>query len=180
MRNEHFIRICQIAIVLSGIILLFFTLSCNKSEPGIKIEEAKAIMDQVLKIWNEGATLIADDLYSSDYTRHHPTPATDANLDDFKETVVANRQVFPDYKLHFDEIITKDDRIIAFATVTGTNTGPLEGRPATGKKIVMNGIYVYRINNGKIVEEWTYFNLLSYYQQLGYALNPPQNQETIE
>jgi steroid delta-isomerase-like uncharacterized protein len=177
MKNEHLIRISGIALVLSGIILPFSAFSCNKNEPGITMGESKAIMDQVLTIWNEGDTSIADDLYSSDYTRHHPTPAARASLNDFKKTVATNRQVFPDYRLSFDEILTKDDRIIAFATVTGTNTGPLEGSPATGKKIHMNGIYVYLIKDGKIAEEWTYFNLLSYYQQLGFTLNPPQNQK---
>jgi predicted ester cyclase len=88
--------------------------------------------------------------------------------------------VFPDYKLTFDEIILKGDRIVVFATVTGTNTASLEEMPATGKKIHMSGIYVYLIANGKIAEEWTYFNLLSYYQQLGFTLFPPQQKKTDE
>jgi predicted ester cyclase len=56
----------------------------------------------------------------------------------------------------------------------------LEELPATGKKIHMSGIYIYLIANGKIAEEWTYFNLLSYYQQLGFTLTPPQPPEPQE
>jgi hypothetical protein len=52
--------------------------------------------------------------------------------------------------------------------------------PATGKKIHMSGIYVYLMDNGKITEEWTYFNLLSYYQQLGFTLSPPQRKEQLD
>jgi steroid delta-isomerase-like uncharacterized protein len=161
-------------VIIPLVILLCFTFACQKGEEGITKEEANAITDQILKIWNEGDIAIANDLYDPGYVRHHPVPSASASLDDFKNTVTTNRTVFPDYKLTFDEIILKGNRIMVFATVTGTNTGPLEERPATGKKIHMYGIYVYLIANGKIAEEWTYFNLLSYYQQLGYALAPPQ------
>ena len=79
--------------------------------------------DQILKIWNEGDLAMADDLYDPGYIRHHPIPSATASLDEFKNTVISNRTVFPDYKLTFDEIILKGDRIVVFATVTGTNTG---------------------------------------------------------
>lgn len=156
------------------IILLCVAFGCqNQVEKGISKEEAKAITDQILRLWNQGDLTLAESLYAPDYVRHHPVPYANANLDDFKNTVIANRTAFPDYKLMFDEIITKGDRIIVFATVTGTNTAPLEERPATGRKIRLSGIYVYLIDDGTIAEEWTYFNLLSYYQQLGFTLTPP-------
>jgi hypothetical protein len=56
---------------------------------------------------------------------------------------------------------------------TGSNTGPLEELPPTGKKAHVSGVYVFHIVEGKITEEWTYFNLLSYYEQLGFTLTPP-------
>lgn len=168
-------------VIITLVILFCFSSSCKKQvEEGITKEEVIAITDQILKIWNEGDLALADELYDPGYVRHHPTPSDKASLDDFKNTVITNRSVFPDYNLTFDEIILKGDRIIVFAAVTGTNTAPLGEVPATGKKIHMSGIYVYLIANGKIAEEWTYFNLLSYYQQLGFTLNPPQRQEQKE
>ncbi len=163
------------------VVQLCFTFSCqNQGEKGVTQNEAKAITDQVLKIWNVGDLVLTDGLYDPGYVRHHPTPSVNASLDDFKDTVVSNRSVFPDYKLMFDEMIIKGDRIITLATVTGTNTMPREDGPATGRKIHISGIYIYRIARGKVIEEWTYFNLLSYYQQLGYTLNPPRAEEAPE
>jgi len=106
--------------------------------------------------------------------RHHPTPSAAASLDDLKETVVSNRALFPDYRLAFDEMILEGSRMIVFATMTGTNTAPIGEIAATGKEVRMNGVYIFRIADGKISEEWTYFNLLHYYQQLGYFLAPPE------
>lgn len=163
------------------VILLCFSLSCQKQgEEGITKEEAKTIADQILKIWNEGDLLLADELYDFGYVRHHPTPSINASLDDLKNTITSNRTLFPDYNLTFDEMIIKGDRIVILATVTGTNTAPLGEVPVTGKKIRMSGIYIYLIADGKIAEEWTYFNLLSYYQQLGFTLTPPQPQYSPE
>jgi predicted ester cyclase len=127
-----------------------------------------------LLLWNEGDLSIADEYYLADYVRHHPTPSDAASLNDLKDQVIANRTLFPDYKLAFEDLIIDADRLIVFAAVTGTNTAPLEDREPTGKSIHMNGIYVFRIAEGKIAEEWTYFNLLSYYLQLGYSLAPPK------
>jgi predicted ester cyclase len=136
-------------------------------------DAARSITDQVLRMWNEGDLQVADTLYGPGYVRHHPTPEASASLDDLKDTVKSNRAVFPDYRLFFDEVILEGDRLIVFATMTGTNTGPLDMIEATGKGVHMNGVYIFRIAEGKIVEEWTYFNLLHYYSQLGYSLAPP-------
>ena len=161
-----------------GIVLLTLLISlapaCQQTD-GRQIgeEEAKRITDQVLTLWNEGDLGIADGLYKAGYVRHHPTPSAAAGLDDLKDTVNSNRTVFPDYGLAFDEVIIEGDRLIVFATMTGTNTAPLDEIEATAKKVRMNGVYIFRIADGKIAEEWTYFNLLHYYQQLGYSLAPP-------
>jgi steroid delta-isomerase-like uncharacterized protein len=165
-------------LIIPLVILFCFTFGCqNHGEKGIDEAEANAIADQILKIWNEGDLISTDELYDPGYVRHHPTPSDHASLDDFKNTVMTNRSVFPDYNLAFDEMIIKGNRIVVLATVTGTNTAPLGEISATGKKIHMSGIYIYLIKNEKIAEEWTYFNLLSYYQQLGFTLAPPQPQE---
>jgi steroid delta-isomerase-like uncharacterized protein len=171
----------KLYLVILLLISLYFISGCQKqAETGITEEDAKAITDQILKIWNLGDLSVVDDLYAPGYIRHHPVPSAYASLDGFKSTVIANRTFFPDYSLAIQEIHVKGDRIIAFAKVTGTNTEPLEDRPATGKKIHMEGIYIYLISEGKIVEEWTYFNLLSYYEQLGFTLSPPQRSESKE
>lgn len=180
MTNKKFIRFSGVALLMAGIYLFCFTFACQQGEEGITKEEASAIADRILKIWNEGDVALADELYDPGYVRHHPIPSATTSLDDFKNTVISNRTVFPDYRLTFDEMIVEGNRIVVFATVTGTNTAPLGEVPATGKKIHMSGIYVYLMDNGKITEEWTYFNLLSYYQQLGFTLSPPQRKEPLD
>jgi steroid delta-isomerase-like uncharacterized protein len=164
----------RFAQIFSLLIFICFVFSCQpQPEKGIAKDEANAITDKVLKIWNTEDFSEASDLYSSDYVRHHPTPSANASFDDFKNTVTALHDSFPDCLFTFNDIFVEDDKIIVFATFTGTNTGSLEELPPTGKKAHMSGVYVFFIVDGKIAEEWTYFNLLSYYEQLGFTLTPP-------
>jgi predicted ester cyclase len=46
------------------------------------------------------------------------------------------------------------------------------GFPATGKKIKIDGMTIFRFEAGKISEEWSVWDMLSVMRQLG--LLPPQ------
>jgi predicted ester cyclase len=43
----------------------------------------------------------------------------------------------------------------------------MQGIPATGKKVSMPGITIFRLDNGKIAEGWVLNDNLSLMQQLG-------------
>jgi predicted ester cyclase len=62
-------------------------------------------------------------------------------------------------------------------TFTGTNTGPLRGLPPTVNKVKFSGVAIDRVVDGKIVEEWIYYNLLDLFQQLGFTITSPQEQK---
>jgi predicted ester cyclase len=51
------------------------------------------------------------------------------------------------------------------------HTGPFAGVDPTGKRIVFDGMVLYRIENGLIVETWLHINELSLLSQVG-ALMP--------
>jgi len=65
------------------------------------------------------------------------------------------------------------DSMIVRWTITATHAGNLRGLPPTGKPLRFSGIAIDRVANGKIVEEWVYFNVLDLMQQLGFTLVPP-------
>ena len=99
-------------------------------------------------------------------------------LDALKEYYSHTHKAFPDLHATLDETIVKDDKIIWVWTFTGTNTGmfhtPLGDIPATGKKVQFSGVAIDRLTEGKIVEEWVYFNVLNVLMQLGFTVIPPQ------
>ncbi len=63
--------------------------------------------------------------------------------------------------------IAEGDFVAIHFISTGTNEGSFLGNPPTGKQIHVNEMTIYRIAEGKIVEQWLLPDLLSSNQQLG-------------
>ena len=170
--------ITRISLVVS-LVLLCFSFSCQQqAQVGLTEEEAEALFEPYLKIYNEANLAIADDVIHPEFVLHHCNfPEDLVGIETFKGFVANNAAAFPDFKLTFDKIITKDDKIVTLWTAEGTNTGPLGELPPTGKKVRISGLAISRVANGKFAEEWLYFNFLDFYQQLGFTLTPPQRKK---
>ena len=171
----------QITMIIPVILLLCFTFSCQQQvEEGITEEEAKSFMDAVLDIWNEGNLDLVDDFYSPDYVRHYVDIYEDIKgIDAYKQWITNTRTTFPDFNVTQEgEMIFKDDKIVSRWIAEGMNTGPLNTPfgtfPSTGKKVRFYGVFIIHVIEGKIVEEWLYFNQASLLQQLGFTFTPPQ------
>ena len=93
-------------------------------------------------------------------------------IDAVKQWAVGVRTAFPDLNVKIDETIIKGDRVIAFYTLTGTNTGPGQW-PPTGKKIVIKGVSIGRIVDGKFAEMLVYYNFAALLRQVGFTFTPP-------
>jgi steroid delta-isomerase-like uncharacterized protein len=146
---------------------------------GITEEQAIAIGDDYAKARNEANLALLDNIYTQDVIVHDcSSPEDIMGLDALKEYYSHTHKAFPDLHATIDETIIKDDKIIWVWTFTGTNTGlfhtPLGDIPATGKKVQFSGVAIDRFTEGKIVEEWVYFNVLNVLMQLGFTVIPPK------
>ncbi len=59
---------------------------------------------------------------------------------------------FRDMKLEIKDIIAAGDKVVVYFTNSGINVGPYRGQPATGKYAIWEGMGIYRLDDGKIVE----------------------------
>jgi predicted ester cyclase len=57
--------------------------------------------------------------------------------------------------------------LIGRFTYAATHTGPFLGIAATGNRIMMRSIDIWRVREGKFIEHWDELNLLEVFQQLG-------------
>jgi len=170
--------VTRISLVVT-LVLLGFSFSCQQqAQVTITDEEANALLDGLLEIWNEGNFAITEDFYTADFVLHDcGVPEDLVGIEAFEGFVTMNRTAFPDFKVTMDEFFVKGDKMASRWTVTGTQTGPLPDLPPTGKKLQISGLSFYRIANGKFAEEWLYFNMLDFYQQLGFTVVPPQGEK---
>ncbi len=77
---------------------------------------------------------------------------------------------FGDAKWTVHEVLDAgSDTVVTRWTGSGTHTGELLGIAPTGKSVNVDGIWIHRIADGKIVETWNVWDTLGMLQQLGVA-----------
>jgi len=75
-----------------------------------------------------------------------------------------------------EEEMAAGDKEVVRWTIRGTHTGELMGIPPTGKQVAWTGITIYRLADGKIVEEKGEEDALGFLQQLGVVPAPGQSE----
>jgi steroid delta-isomerase-like uncharacterized protein len=88
-------------------------------------------------------------------------------VEGFKELLGVYRTAFPDMKLTIEEIIAEGDKVVTWATFTGTHRGPLQSLPATGKSVRVKDVDMFRVQAGKVAAAWTNFDQWGLMKQLG-------------
>jgi len=112
------------------------------------------------------------EIYSPDLLSH--IPQQDFRLEESLESMKQQFVMFPDWNASTEDLFAKGDKVVWRGITRGTHTGDIEGFPATGKKIEQSANIIFRVENGRIVEEWFEYDNLSTYQQLGFELKPKE------
>lgn len=129
-------------------------------------EKNKAVARRVFEeIFNQNKFEVANEIYAPDFVNHGLQRSV--GLKEDQDAARGWKDAFPDGKMGIVLMLAEDDLVTVVWTGTGTNTGQGNGLPATGKKVELRGITVWRIVDGKIREEWSAFDKLRMMQQLG-------------
>src|SRR3972149_805128 len=158
---------------------VFICTGCQQQEERTYTDaEARKNKDNATKLWNGGDIAIVDTLYSADCIYHSADFLDAKGPEEIKGFVKGVYTAYPDFAITLDEPMKFKDRTVITFKATGTNDGPLgENMPPTGKEISFTGVSISKIENGKITEEWVYYNQLPIYNQLGYKLVPAEEKE---
>ena len=128
------------------------------------MSENKTIYRRILKDYfeNDDETVL-EELYAANHVNHF-LGVNGAQA--WKQFMVPFREGFPDlhFTIHFQ--MADDDKVLNCWTAHTTHTGAFMGIPASGKKVSFNGMSVARIEDGKMVEEWSLVDMFSLMQQL--------------
>lgn len=102
-----------------------------------------------------------------------PTGQSFSGPEGFRQNLEQWATAFPDGRAEDLHLIATDDYVVVEFMGRGTNTGPLatpQGElPATGRRVEMPLCDVHRIENGKITNGRSYFDMATMLRQLGLA-----------
>jgi len=118
--------------------------------------------------WNGGDLATVPDVIAVHCRYHDPVfPHMTAGVESMQHHIQRSRRAFPDMKFTITDTIAERDEVVLHWTASGTHQGEFLGVPATHQKALIAGTSIYRMEDGKIAEEWVNWNLMSLMEQLG-------------
>jgi non-heme chloroperoxidase len=136
----------------------------------MSVERNKATFRRyVEEVWKDEMLEIADEVFAEKYLSHQPDGTTlERGPEDVKKFVKEYRSAFSDIEDLVEDMIGEADRVVTRWTLRVTHTGEFRGIPATGKRITITGIGIFRFSEeGKVVESWDSLDQLGMLRQLG-------------
>jgi steroid delta-isomerase-like uncharacterized protein len=97
----------------------------------------------------------------------HAPAAIEQGAEGFKRALASTREAFPDIRVTIEGRAAHEGLVFRRWSMTGTHLGTFLGVAPTGRKISLSGVDIERLENGKIVEHWTFWDRLSLAEQLG-------------
>ncbi|HUS69661.1 MAG TPA: ester cyclase [Anaerolineae bacterium] len=125
-------------------------------------------------VWNEGKIELVDELVASDFVAHDLPPEMAHGPEGYKEYVRANRAAFPDGQDVIQDIIAEDDKVVVRYIGRATHRGDLMGFKATGKRVEVPGVEIFRVVSGRIKETWSLWDTFGFLEQIG-AISLPES-----
>jgi steroid delta-isomerase-like uncharacterized protein len=115
---------------------------------------------------NRGNLDIIAEHIGDDYVNHN-LPAPAPGREGFRQVVQMFLSAFPDMQVTLHDIFGDGDKVGARGSWRGTHEGEFMGIPATGKHVEVQYIDIWRVEDGKFVDNWVQMDLLGLMQQLG-------------
>jgi steroid delta-isomerase-like uncharacterized protein len=107
-----------------------------------------------------------DEIAVEDYIENGMVPGQGTGRQGLKDRVTILRNAFaPRFTL--EDVIAEGDRVVVRWKNHCTHVGEFMGIPPTGKPYSIDGIDIYRLENGKMAEHWHVVDQLSMLQQIG-------------
>lgn len=123
------------------------------------------------EIWNKGALEASKEVFTKDYLGHLPI-MTVHGAAEFKDMVKIYLAAFPDVHLTVEDAFATGDRVTVRWISRGTHLGTMMGIPPSKNQIEVMGISIFRMDEGKVAEEWEGFDTLGMMQQIGAIPKP--------
>jgi steroid delta-isomerase-like uncharacterized protein len=128
-------------------------------------DTAQRLAEAFVRMLNTHDPDLVDSFVASDYRNHN------FFVDDGRE---ANRQFWtgffaalPDLTATMEDLVVSGDRVVGRFVYRGTHSGEFMGIPATGRRVEMRSIDIWRVADGMFVEHWDELNTLQLLQQMG-------------
>lgn len=115
----------------------------------------------------EGEWATLDGLLAPDFT--YTGDGSVYTRDEYIGFMQGLKDAMSDMKMEFTHVLCEDDLVSVRFVTTAKNTGKFMGAPASKKDVTIGGIFVRKIADGRVVQEWQTTDLLGLMTQMGFG-----------
>jgi len=155
----------RIVLLLPAAVIMTM-IGCAPSDDPVKVRNIEVVHVVHSEIWSKGSVELIDDLFADDFVGHFPA-GTVHGREGVLARVIAHRTAFPDWTEEVEDTIADRDRVVVRFTSRDTNLGDFLGNPPTRNRVEISEVAIFKLSDGKIVEQWVYPDMLSMQRQLG-------------
>ena len=136
-------------------------------------EGNRAIVENMIEIYNNGNLDALDELISPDFVLHDPlSPEDIQGPEGLKAFWGAQITAMPGFHAVVEHIVAEGNLVAVHLPVHGTFTNPLGDIPPTGEEVLLTVINIWKVVDGQVVEAWYGYDSMGWMQQLGVVPGP--------
>ena len=138
-------------------------------------EENKALARRSWEVGTEGSLDTLEDALKEVYADEivmHEADEDIVGIEGLTQFVSMIRSAIPDLRITIEDDMAEGDKVVTRWIGQGTHQGELMGIAPTGNQVTFTGITIHRIEDTKIVEEWSNWDALGMMQQIGAVPSP--------
>lgn len=130
----------------------------------------RRLYDEVINLENQG---VVDEIIASHAIIHDEFTGVRVGREAFRQLLGLFDAAFPHHRVVVEAVMAEGDYVSVLHTHYATHNGQFMFLGPSGKSVVVNGLELFRVVDGRIVEFWRKDDDVSLLMQLG-ALSVPQ------
>lgn len=139
---------------------------CHSNKAETELNANRELVLKYHKIFSSGETNKLNEVIASDFVCHFIGGREWIGIEGAQNSISNLRKSFPDWSEEVVDIIAEGNKVVTRFKSRGTHQGTFMGIDSTGNKIEVFETCIYRIENGKIVEQWGFPDITSLRTQL--------------
>jgi predicted ester cyclase len=131
------------------------------------------IVRRVLKeLFDEGDLGATEELIHANFVNHEAPSNNPQGPEGLRETITWLHGLWGPMRAQIHDEICEGDKVVARVTMHGRHVGEFLGHGPTGKEFATKQIHIYRLQDGKAIEQWSVRDDLGQALQLGLFAAP--------
>lgn len=158
--------------IFSSLSLAFISFSCTSNSQKESIDKNIELVKKYHEIWSNGNIGELDKIIAPNFISHFIGEFEYKGIEGAKNSIRETKMAFPDWKEDLVDVIANGDKVVTRYHSTGTHLGNWDGIDSTGNKVDIFEASIYRIENGKIAEQWGFWDEISLKKQMKKLATP--------